>query len=203
MRLVMCTPCRLFSDVLAAALRPFGHAVTAASPSPDVAARAAIGTGAAACLLDTRPSHLGRATAMTREVRAVTAIAPRCAVLLLVDRPPSTPVPGAAGTLDTGASVVRVARALDRIAAGRPLPSSTARWLPTTRHHLTPRHLTPRLLTPREDTVLRCLGDGQTPDQIARRLGIARSTVRSNIGHMLAKLGASGTREAVALANRT
>lgn len=188
MRLVVCTPCRLFADVLAAALRPFGHAVTATSPLADDVAHAAVGTRAAACLLDVQRPRTGRAVAVTREVRTITAIAPRCAVILLTDLRPPTPVPGVAGTIETTASVARVARALDRVAAGRPLPLSTAPAPPARTR-----------LTPREDAVLRYLGDGQTPDQIALRLGIARSTVRTHIEHMLVKLGAHGTREAVAL----
>ena len=55
-------------------------------------------------------------------------------------------------------------------------------------------------LTAREDQVLRHLIDGRSPKQIARDEGISVSTVRGHIDRMLAKLGVSSQREALAAA---
>lgn len=57
-----------------------------------------------------------------------------------------------------------------------------------------------RALTEREAAVLRCLIAGQSPKQIARSEGISVSTVRGHIQHVLAKLGVSSQREALAVA---
>ena len=55
-------------------------------------------------------------------------------------------------------------------------------------------------LTAREDQVLRHLIDGRSPKQIARDEGISVSTVRGHIDRVLAKLGVSSQREALAAA---
>ena len=55
-------------------------------------------------------------------------------------------------------------------------------------------------LTAREEQVLRHLVDGRSPKQIARDEGISVSTVRGHIERVLAKLGVSSQREALAAA---
>jgi DNA-binding NarL/FixJ family response regulator len=57
-------------------------------------------------------------------------------------------------------------------------------------------------LTGRELDVLRRLMRGDSTDRIADALGTARSTTRSHIQNILAKLGARNRREAVAFATR-
>lgn len=44
-------------------------------------------------------------------------------------------------------------------------------------------------LTAREEAVLACLGEGLSNQQIARRLGIAETTVKTHVSRVLAKLG--------------
>lgn len=53
------------------------------------------------------------------------------------------------------------------------------------------------LLTAREREILECLAAGYTTARIARKLGVASSTVKSHVHHLLAKLGAANAREAV------
>ncbi|MBX6771264.1 MAG: PAS domain-containing protein [Chloroflexi bacterium] len=57
-------------------------------------------------------------------------------------------------------------------------------------------------LTDREHQVLRLLAQGATTRQIAASLVLSTGTVRTHIQHILAKLGAHGRLEAVAIARR-
>ena len=57
-------------------------------------------------------------------------------------------------------------------------------------------------LTPREHDVLELLVDGASNKEIARRLGIATSTVKFHVRSIADKLGADGRAEAVAHALR-
>jgi two-component system nitrate/nitrite response regulator NarL len=57
-------------------------------------------------------------------------------------------------------------------------------------------------LTPREREVLRLLAEGRRNDEIAKRLSIARNTVRTHVQSILLKLGVHSRLEAVALASR-
>jgi two-component system nitrate/nitrite response regulator NarL len=59
-----------------------------------------------------------------------------------------------------------------------------------------------KYLTDRERDVLRRLMRGDSTDDIAGALGTARSTTRTHIQNVLAKLGAHSRREAVAFAAR-
>ena len=58
------------------------------------------------------------------------------------------------------------------------------------------RHPVPRL-TPRQNDLLRLLAAGHTNTQIARRLGISESTVRTHLENIYDKLGVSSRTAAV------
>jgi DNA-binding NarL/FixJ family response regulator len=57
-------------------------------------------------------------------------------------------------------------------------------------------------LTPRERDVLSCLCRGMPNKQIARELGLAEKTVKTHVGHILAKLGVTDRTQAALLAVR-
>jgi DNA-binding CsgD family transcriptional regulator len=57
-------------------------------------------------------------------------------------------------------------------------------------------------LTPREKEILRCLARGQTTVAIAKKLSIARVTVRNHVQSILQKLDVHSKLEAVVLAHR-
>ncbi|MFB4294511.1 response regulator [Nonomuraea sp. ATR24] len=57
-------------------------------------------------------------------------------------------------------------------------------------------------LTGRERETLLLLADGVSTEQMSRRLGVARNTVRNHVQHVLEKLGARSKLEAVAIARR-
>jgi PAS domain S-box-containing protein len=60
----------------------------------------------------------------------------------------------------------------------------------------------PKELTPRQHEVLRLLASGESTDDIAAQLGIARETVRNHVRGVLRALGVSSRLEAVAAARR-
>jgi DNA-binding CsgD family transcriptional regulator len=53
-------------------------------------------------------------------------------------------------------------------------------------------------LTPREREIMRCVADGFSNAEIARRLWIAPSTVRKHLEHIFAKVGARSRTAALA-----
>src|SRR4051794_35682350 len=60
----------------------------------------------------------------------------------------------------------------------------------------------PDRLTPREREVLELLARGYANKRIARELGVAEKTVKTHVGHVLAKLGVSDRTQAALLAVR-
>jgi DNA-binding CsgD family transcriptional regulator len=61
----------------------------------------------------------------------------------------------------------------------------------------------PEVLTPQELKVLRLVGDGLSNRQIAEKMQVAPSTVRSHLKHLYSKLGLRSRSEAVSYALRT
>jgi two-component system, NarL family, response regulator LiaR len=57
-------------------------------------------------------------------------------------------------------------------------------------------------LTPREREVLGLMGQGLSNKRIARALGVSEKTVKSHVGHVLAKLGVADRTQAAVLAVR-
>ena len=57
-------------------------------------------------------------------------------------------------------------------------------------------------LTPREREVLELIAAGRSNKRIARELGIAEKTVKTHVGHLMAKLGVSDRTQAALLAVR-
>jgi DNA-binding CsgD family transcriptional regulator len=58
------------------------------------------------------------------------------------------------------------------------------------------------VLTPRETEVIHLVADGLTNREIGARLFISEKTASVHVSNLLAKLGASGRAEAVAIAHR-
>jgi NarL family two-component system response regulator LiaR len=57
-------------------------------------------------------------------------------------------------------------------------------------------------LTPREREVLECIARGRSNKQIALELGVAEKTVKTHVGHLLAKLDVADRTQAALLAVR-
>ncbi|MFK0116769.1 response regulator [Streptomyces sp. NPDC090994] len=119
---------------------------------------------------------------------------------------------GASGFLVKDAQPEELLSGIRAVASGDAVvaPSLTRRLLDTYVHHLpAPRAATtasdPRLapLTDREREILTVIGQGWTNTEIAARLHLAESTVKTHVGRILAKTGSRDRVQAVILAYDT
>jgi DNA-binding NarL/FixJ family response regulator len=114
---------------------------------------------------------------------------------------------GAEGWIGKDAFLDRIVAAVEDVLAGRPLLGVAAREallddLRVRREGLT-RALSPfERLTPRECTVLGCLAEGLSVDEIATTDCVSIATVRSQVRAILQKLGVRSQLAAVAMVNR-
>jgi NarL family two-component system response regulator LiaR len=109
---------------------------------------------------------------------------------------------GAAGYLLKNAEPAELARAVRAAHAGEALldPAVAARLLESIAE---PAGAGPReALTPREREVLALIGRGYANKRIALELGIAEKTVKTHVGHVLAKLGVADRTQAALHAAR-
>jgi NarL family two-component system response regulator LiaR len=109
---------------------------------------------------------------------------------------------GAAGYLLKTVQPQELHRAIVAAHAGEALldPSVAARLLGALAHPAGAP--APERLTPREREVLALLGRGLSNKRIARELGVAEKTVKTHVGHVLAKLGVTDRTQAALLAVR-
>ncbi|GHA70149.1 response regulator transcription factor [Streptomyces anthocyanicus] len=122
---------------------------------------------------------------------------------------------GASGFLVKDALPEELLSGIRAVATGDAVvaPSLTRRLLDAYVHHLpaagtrdhTPGSPDPRLfpLTERETEILRVMGQGWTNTEIAERLHLAESTVKTHVGRILAKTGSRDRVQAVILAYET
>ncbi|CAM5441793.1 Response regulator transcription factor OS=Streptomyces tendae OX=1932 GN=GUR47_25540 PE=4 SV=1 [Streptomyces tendae] len=122
---------------------------------------------------------------------------------------------GASGFLVKDAQPEELLSGIRAVASGDAVvaPSLTRRLLDAYVHHLpaaaTPNAASgtadPRLsaLTERETEILRVMGQGWTNTEIAKRLHLAESTVKTHVGRILAKTGSRDRVQAVILAYET
>jgi DNA-binding NarL/FixJ family response regulator len=126
---------------------------------------------------------------------------PACRVIVLTsyaedDRLLPVIQAGAAGYLLKAAEPREIARAVRAAHAGDALldPSVAARLVEAIAQRAGGEP-TPRL-TPREREVLVLIGRGMANKRIARELGVSEKTVKTHVGHVLAKLGVSDRTQA-------
>jgi RNA polymerase sigma factor (sigma-70 family) len=107
---------------------------------------------------------------------------------------------GAAGYLLKNSAPAEIARAVRAACAGEAVldPTAAARLIDTLARVEEPLER----LTPREREVLVLLGRGFPNKQIARELGLAEKTVKTHVGHVLAKLGVADRTQAAIVAVR-
>jgi DNA-binding NarL/FixJ family response regulator len=107
---------------------------------------------------------------------------------------------GAAGYLLKNAPPHELARAVRAAHAGEAVldPVVAARVIEALAGHAEPLDQ----LTPREREVLVLIGRGFPNKRIARELGLAEKTVKTHVGHVLAKLGVSDRTQAAVVAVR-
>lgn len=94
----------------------------------------------------------------------------------------------------------RAALAVENARMLQRLMESEQRLRRTVRQLIDEAGAEPSPLSLREEQVLRLLAKGLTNAEVAQRLKISRATVKRHVEHILAKLGAAGRAEAVAIA---
>jgi NarL family two-component system response regulator LiaR len=126
---------------------------------------------------------------------------PECRVIVLTsyaqdDRLLPAIQAGAAGYLLKDAEPREIARAVRAAHAGEALlaPAIAARLVAAIARPPGARPTRP--LTPREREVLALIGRGLPNKRIARELGVSEKTVKTHVGHVLAKLGVTDRTQA-------
>jgi DNA-binding NarL/FixJ family response regulator len=111
---------------------------------------------------------------------------------------------GAAGYLLKDVEPAELARAVRAAHAGEALiaPSVAARLLSAFAERPRVAAAEPERLTPREHEVLGLIAAGRSNKRIAFELGISEKTVKTHVGHLLAKLGVTDRTQAALLAVR-
>jgi DNA-binding NarL/FixJ family response regulator len=109
---------------------------------------------------------------------------------------------GAAGYLLKNVVPAELARAIRAAHAGEAIidPTAAARLVHAIADDARPRIEEPERLTRRERDVLELIARGQSNKRIALALGISEKTVKTHVGHLLAKLGVSDRTQAALLA---
>ena len=111
---------------------------------------------------------------------------------------------GAAGYLLKNVDPAELARAVRAAHAGEALldPSVAARLVERIAGGERPGSTGLAELTPREREVFERIAQGRSNKQIALELGVAEKTVKTHVGHLLAKLGVADRTQAALLAVR-
>jgi DNA-binding NarL/FixJ family response regulator len=111
---------------------------------------------------------------------------------------------GAAGYLLKNVEPSELARAISAAHRGEAIidPTAAARLVQALTEGSAPRSAEPERLTRREREVLELIAGGRSNKRIALELGIAEKTVKTHVGHLLAKLGVADRTQAALLAVR-
>ena len=130
---------------------------------------------------------------------------PRCRVIVLTsflddDRLLPALEAGAAGYLLKNSQPAELSRAVRAAHAGEAIidPTAAARLVRSLSDR--PRPPTFEQLTTRERDVLTLIANGRSNKRIALELGISEKTVKTHVGHVLAKLGVTDRTQAALLA---
>jgi DNA-binding NarL/FixJ family response regulator len=109
---------------------------------------------------------------------------------------------GAAGYLLKNVEPSELARAIRAAHAGEAVidPSAAARLMQAIADDSRARIEEPERLTRRERDVLKLIARGRSNKRIALELGISEKTVKTHVGHLLAKLGVSDRTQAALMA---
>jgi NarL family two-component system response regulator LiaR len=109
---------------------------------------------------------------------------------------------GAAGYLLKNVAPAELARAIRAAHAGEAIidPTAAARLVHAIADEARPRIEEPERLTRRERDVLELIARGRSNKRIALELGISEKTVKTHVGHLLAKLGVTDRTQAAVMA---
>jgi NarL family two-component system response regulator LiaR len=109
---------------------------------------------------------------------------------------------GAAGYLLKNVEPAELARAIHAAERGEAIidPTAAARLVEAIAENSRPVVTEPERLTRREREVLELIAAGRSNKRIAFELGISEKTVKTHVGHLLAKLGVTDRTQAALLA---
>jgi NarL family two-component system response regulator LiaR len=140
-------------------------------------------------------------------MRQLRVLLPACRVIVLTsfledDRLLPAIQAGAAGYVLKNVAPADLAHAIRAAHAGEAIidPTAAARLVHVIADDARPRIEEPERLTRRERDVLELIARGQSNKRIALALGISEKTVKTHVGHLLAKLGVSDRTQAALLA---
>jgi DNA-binding NarL/FixJ family response regulator len=206
MRVALCDDHALFLEALVAALPSYGIDIVGIAPTPRHTTTIAASGAPDIFLLDVGfpdddgLSAIGRIRLMSPSTSVVMYSA--CSDNSVIATALSA---GARGFLSKTLDLAVTVAALERIANGEVVVLAShpsARLIPAQRRRDTGESMLLQYLTDRERDVLRRLMRGDSTDEIAAALTMARSTTRTHIQNVLAKLGTHSRRAAVAFAAR-
>jgi two-component system nitrate/nitrite response regulator NarL len=200
-RLVVCDDHRLLLEALGMALSDNGHEVVALATSTGEAIEAIREHRPDACLLDLNfPDRTGLSA-----IRLIREASPSTKIVMFSAAIDHTTVgsaiaEGAHGFVSKERPIIEILDALRRACEGQMAVDA----------HLLQQALRPssdtddplwvlKFLTDREWEVMRCIMEGQTTEQMARSLGVQRSTARTHVQNLLTKLGVHSRLQAAAL----
>ena len=140
-------------------------------------------------------------------MRELRELAPGCRVIVLTsflddDRLLPAIRAGAAGYLLKNVEPAELARAIRAADAGEAMldPTVASRLVHAIADGAQPRDELAEQLTAREREVLELIARGRSNKRIALELGISEKTVKTHVGHLLAKLGVADRTQAALLA---
>ena len=202
MNLVLCDDHLILLDALGPALQSHGHRVLAAVMTPEEAVTSVGEHRPDILLIDAYfPADSG-----LRVVTQVAQMSPQTRVVFLSGASDPELVraavdAGAVGFIRKGRDLDSILRTLDRVMAGETvidpdlLRAVVGRRREPDEHNV--RWLA-RFLTDREKEVLSHIVAGENTEEMARAMGIARSTARTHVQNVLAKLGVHSRLQAAA-----
>lgn len=205
MTLVLADSQPLFLDGMAAVLTARGHVVLGMTTSVQAVLDTVARHRPELCLIDTSlPDGDGTAT-----IGEILARSPATKIVVLTAEGNETQMTralaaGASGFVHKSRGLAVVLRVLDRVVAGERMTAmagTPAQSRAAANNGTAVREMA-RFLTPRELDCLSLLAAGLDTSQMARRLGVSITTVRSHVRAVLTKLGARTRLEAASLAIR-
>ena len=201
MRIVVCDDHLLLLEALGLALGAVGHEVVALACTPEEAVTAVEQHQPDVCLLDVN-FPTGTSVGSIHQIRD---ISPATKVVMLSAEADHAIVgqaiaEGASGYVGKEKPIVEIVEMLDRAVRGHLAvePSLLQRALRPRKSSEDPLWAL-QFLTDREWQVMRCIMDGQTTEEMARSLGVQRSTARTHVQNLLTKLGVHSRLQAAAL----
>lgn len=199
MRVLLCDDHQLFVDAMAVTLTAHGFTVVACTTHPSQAVEVARTQSVDICLMDVHFKDVDGIAA----ARDLLAVSPHTRVVMLSADHSRTTIAdamdaGAAGYVPKHERTELIIDVLRRVHAGEVVVRATASRLESDRSARTRRLA--EALTPREREVLLRLVEGQSTKEMAKEMGIRRSTARTHIQHVLSRLGVHSKLEAAVLA---